>query len=282
MDQTRPRPLNLRRRRSPVILALTLAGTLAITGLALAAPSSTVSFSFRCDGRAVANKCPRYAYQKGKLNLHTHTNYTNPGNGNPGGATKRIQIHLDNDFRFDLTATPQFCDPAQLFNRDMSAVMTGPCGPDLVGTGRGQALAGSPTFTVPACLLVFNGTPDAVPERGSPRLLIYARAQAASPPNNAINCSDPASNHQGNATVVLQGIVKQSPLGGDYRRQIDINNIDQASVFPVADLNFNLQKNDFVQARCFDANRVWNLRTKFTYNDSTTQTVNSTKTCSVG
>jgi hypothetical protein len=31
-----------------------------------------------------------------------------------------------------------------------------------------------------------------------------------------------------------------------------------------------------------DADHVWNVRTKFTYKDNTTQTVNSTKTCKAG
>jgi hypothetical protein len=54
----------------------------------------------------------------------------------------------------------------------------------------------------------------------------------------------------------------------------------------MARLAFGLKKNTatdgYVKARCFDANHVWNLRTRFTYRDDTTQTVNSRKTCRVG
>jgi len=55
---------------------------------------------------------------------------------------------------------------------------------------------------------------------------------------------------------------------------------------PLTDLNFTLQKNTllsgYVKARCADANHVWNLTGFFTYNNNTTQTVNSTRTCAVG
>ena len=100
-------------------------------------------------------------------------------------------------------------------------------------------------------------------------------------PVSSISCANPASNHGGNATTVLIGTLRTAPLG-DYRRELDVPNISSNSPFPLTDLNFGLQKNTFtsgyVKARCFDANHVWNLTGYFTYNN-TTQTVNSTRTC---
>ncbi len=78
-----------------------------------------------------------------------------------------------------------------------------------------------------------------------------------------------------------------SPLGGDYGKQLDVNNVikdashPNASPFPLADLNVGIQRGGYVSARCFDADRTWNLQTKFTYNDNTTQTRNSATTCLV-
>ena len=58
-----------------------------------------------------------------------------------------------------------------------------------------------------------------------------------------------------------------SPLGGDYGKQLDVNNIikdashPNASPFPLADLNVSIQRGSYVSARCFDADRTWNLQT---------------------
>jgi hypothetical protein len=260
------------------LLALAAAATLAVPGVALGAANSTTGFSFLCSGRTVLNKCPQSTYTKGKLNVHTHTNYTTPGNGTPGGATRRIQLFFDNDFQFNPGVAPR-CDPNLLFNRDMSAAMTN-CGSSLIGTGRGQAVAGSPPFTVNACLLLFNAPND---QDGDPTIALYARAQVTNPSN--ITCADPASNTQGNATIVLVGTLRWAPVP-DYGRELDIPNIDSNSILPVSDLNFSLQKNTatsgYVKARCLDANHVWNATGFFTYNNNATQTINSTKTCTVG
>jgi hypothetical protein len=257
------------RKRSAVALALAIGGVLAIAGIALAAASSTSSFSFRCDGRAVPNTCPKNTFTKGRLFIHTHTNYTNPGSAD-GGKTKRIQIFFDNDFRFDPSVTPR-CNPNQLSAQNMASAMA-ICGASLIGTGTGQAAtSGSP---INACMLLFNGTNDA---NGDPRIILYFRAPVS-------DCSDPANNTAGSTTIVLPGSLRTTPIG-DYRRELDIPNIHNV-VLAVGDLNFSIRRDSatssYVQARCFDANRVWNVTTHFTYNDNTTQTVDSTRTCTVG
>jgi hypothetical protein len=261
------------RPRIGSVLALAAIGALAVPGSALGAGSSTVSFSFRCSGQQFLNTCPQGAATKGLLSVHTHTNYTNPGNGNPGGATKRIQLFFDNDFFFDPSVTPR-CDPNLLFNRDMAAAMMN-CGSSLIGTGTAQAISGGGTIN--ACMLLFNGPNDA---NGDPTIDLYFRSQASIP--SSISCANPASNHAGNATTVLIGTLRTVPLG-DYRRELDIPNISANSPFPVTDLNFGIQKNTltsgYVKARCFDANHIWNITGFFTYNNNTTQTVKSTRTC---
>src|SRR5262245_66561551 len=107
--ELRPGPRTRSIRRPVVVLFLAAAGALVAAGIALASASSTSSFSMRCDGRAVPQNCPQNTYTKARLNIHTHTNYTNPGNP-AGGKTKRIQIFFDNDFSFNPSATPR-CDP---------------------------------------------------------------------------------------------------------------------------------------------------------------------------
>ena len=100
-----------------------------------------------------------------------------------------------------------------------------------------------------------------------------------------------ALTNRGTATtadlVLLPGVLVPSPLGGDYDTQLDVNNVvkdpshPNASPFPLADLNVSIQSGSYASARCFDADRTWNLQTKFTYNDNTTQTLNSTSACLV-
>ena len=259
-------------KRSAAVLALAIAGALAATGVALAAGSSTASFTF---SPTVVTKI---AYKPGKIAFHTHTNYTNPGNSNPGGATKRLQLNLDNDFSFSPGAAPT-CT-ANLSGKDMAQAMApAACGNAVIGSGFASAidtaLAGSPT--IHGCVLVFN--------RPANRALLFLRMKATNP--SSITCTNPSSNHQGTTTVLLPGVLVTSPLGGDYGKQLDVNNIikdpshPNASPFPLADLNVGIQRGSYVSARCFDADRTWNLQTKFTYNDNTTQTRNSATTCLV-
>ena len=257
-----------------VPLALATVGALVVAGIALAAASSTASFSFLCSGRTVPNTCPQSTYTKGKLLVHTHTNYTNPGSS--ADQLKRIQIFFDNDFRFDPSVAPT-CDPSQLGGKDMHDAMA-TCGPSLIGTGRAQAVTASTTIN--ACMLLFNGPDDA---NGDPTIDLYFRASLTNP--STITCGDPASNHQGSTTIVRIGTLRTTPLG-DYRRELDIPNLHTITL-PISDLNFNLQgkyplTSDYAQARCFDADHVWNVSSFFTYNNNTTQTVNSTRSCTVG
>jgi hypothetical protein len=258
------------RRLSASVLALAIAGALAVAGTALGAASSTVSFSFICSGQSLPNRCPQTTYTKGGLNIHTHTNYTNPGSLD-GGKTKRVQVFFDNDFRFNTTVTPK-CDPNQLFGKNMAGAMAA-CGPSLIGNGTGQAVTGSTTLSF--CALPFNATNDG---NGDPRIALYFRGPISNP---STGCADPANNTSGNTTIVLIGTLRTVPLG-DYRRELDIPNI-QGVPLAVSDFNINLVKTTFssgyVQARCGDANRIWNVTTHFTYNNNTEQTVNSTRTC---
>jgi hypothetical protein len=271
-QQTHTEPSRRILRRPAIILALATAGALAVTGTALGAASSTMSFSFICSSHPLPNTCPQSTYTKGGLNIHTHTNYTNPGSPD-GGKTKRIQIFFDNDFRFNTTVTPR-CDPSQLSGKNMAGAMAA-CGPSLIGNGTGQAVAGSSTLSF--CALPFNATVDA---NGDPRIALYFRGPVSNP---STGCSDPANNTAGSTTLVPIGTLRTTPIG-DYRRELDIPNIHQFAL-PVSDFNINLIKNTFssgyVQARCGDVNRVWNVITHFTYNNNTQQTVNSTRTCRV-
>jgi hypothetical protein len=59
----------------------------------------------------------------------------------------------------------------------------------------------------------------------------------------------------------------------------DLNNITAATPFPLSDFNVAIQQGSFLAARCDDTPQQLNLKTIFTYNDATTQTVNASKAC---
>jgi hypothetical protein len=249
-----------------------MAGALAVATVALAAATSTATFSF--SPRVVT----KIAYKPGTIFFHTHTSYAPPGNSVPGGATKRVQLNFDNDFKFDPSAAPNCI--ANLSGMDMAQAMApAACGNAMIGSGTARALHTStpPHFSAHGCVLAFD--------RPNNHILLFVRIQDTNP--SSISCANPSSNHQGTTTVLLPGVLVTSPLGGDYGKQLNVNNIIQdpshpnASPFPLVDLAVSIQRGSYVNARCFDADRTWNMQTTFTYNDNTTQTLNSTESCLV-
>ena len=288
--------------RPTVVFALATAGALAVAGIALAAANSTVpGFSFSPNN-------PHGVLTPGKPSVHTHPNYTNPGIGNPGGAMKRMQLNLDDDFQFNPGAFPT-CDPTQFTQSTTMAEAMAVCGPagapsqnawlwpanSTTSNGTVELVcaprACGPALTVKGCVLVFNG------QGSTSEVLLFIRADFTYP--ITISCANPKTNTQGDFSRVLRGDLKANPaVGSDYtdpdscsapdpRRgcQLDINNINNTTAevpFPLSDLNVGITRGNYVRARCVDppaGNRKWNLRALFTYNDNTTQTLLKTQTC---
>jgi hypothetical protein len=255
------------KRRSAVILALAAAGVLAVAGVALAQATSTVTLNF------APSNLPTTTFQSGKITVHTHTNYTNPGNSNPGGATKRAQLYFDDDFKVNPTATP-LCTPT---GGDMANAMS-QCAGSLIGTGTATASANG-AFVIHGCVLAFNGTKSGT----NNTVVLFTRVSVTNP--SLMTCGSPASNHQGNTTVILKGILTNNTTVGGADliggKQLDFNNITSVAAFPLTDFNVGVQKGNYIQARCHDTDHKLNLQTKFTYNGGSpaTQIVNANKAC---
>jgi hypothetical protein len=244
------------RKRSAVVLALAAAGALAVAGIALASGTSTVSFKF------TPSNLPKSTFQKGKINVHTHTNYTGPTQ------TDRAQLYFDDDFKVNTGAAPK-CKESKISGKTMKDAMAA-CKSALIGTGTAAASGG-----VHACVLAFNGT------GAGGHVLLHTRAKFG----GSFPCGNPSNNTGGDVTVVLNGAFKSNPasLGGDFSggRQLDFNHITGVSPFPLTDFNVTAQKGNYVSARCHDSNHKLNLQTKFTYvNPGGKQTVKSSQTCS--
>src|ERR1700752_1552127 len=225
-------------RRSAIVTALAIAGALSAAGVALGAGDSTATFEFTPD------KVPKDTYRKGSLFVHTHTTYSGLGST----FTSRAQLNFDDDLRISTQGIPR-CNTARVSGNITMQQAMAACGNARVGNGRAEANLATPG-DIKGCVLAFNGQPSG----GRPTLLLFTRLQIP----GSINCSNPAQNTDGNGSVLLQGLLKGA--SGDFGRQLDGNNIPQTA--PLSDFRVTVERGSYVSARCNDADRQWNLRTK--------------------
>jgi hypothetical protein len=248
------------RRRSAVIFALAAVGVVAVASIAFAAPTSTFSFKM-----SPAN-APKTTYTNGSLFTDLKTTYTNPGNNNPGGAVERTQIYLDKNWKINTSAAAK-CSSSQLAGKTMKQAMAA-CGNALVGTGTATATANG-LFEIHGCVLLFNGQPQS----GLPTLKVFTRVQASNPSN--ISCANPSTNTQGNATVLLNGVLKNATA--PYGKVLDVDHITQSASFPLEEFKTTIKHGSYIQAKC--PTSPWHMKTTWTYNNNTTKTVSKTQPC---
>jgi hypothetical protein len=254
------------RRRSAVIFALAAVGVIAVAGIAIAAPTSTFTFSMS------PNNPPAATYKNGVLSTDLITSYTNPGNNNPGGAVERTQIYLDKNWKINPNATTVKCSDSQLSGKTMAQAMTARS-KALVGTGTARATANG-LFEIHGCVLLFNGKPTST---GLPTLKVFTRVQASNP--STITCGSPATNNQGNATVLLNGVLRTATA--PYGKVLDVNHITQSASFPLVEFKTKIGKSTstYIQAKCPAS--PWHMKTTWTYNTNppAPKTVSKTQAC---
>jgi hypothetical protein len=241
------------------ILGAAAAIAIALTGIAMAASTSTFTF------KTNPSTAPKNTYKSGSLFTDLQTSYTTPAD-----PVQRTQIYLDKNFKVDPSAAAK-CSSSQLSSKTMAQAMAA-CKNALVGKGTAQAQA---TFgKVQACVLLFNGKPQS----GNPTLLVFTRAAAV--PNSHITCSDPSHNNQGNATVLLTGVYRSAT--GLYGKVLDVNNITQASPFPLTRYVTTVKHGNYASARCHAADKTWHVQITWTYKSGKKTTVSKTQKCQVG
>jgi hypothetical protein len=209
---------------------------------------------------------PKTTYKNGSLFTNLVTHYTDPGNSKPGGAVERTQIYLDRNWRINPKAAAK-CSSGQLQNKTMAQAMAA-CKKALVGSGTATATANG-LFQIKGCVLLFNGKP----QNTKPTLKVFARVQASNPSN--ITCGSPATNKQGNATVLLNGVVKNATA--PYGKVLDVNHITQSATFPLEILKSTIKKGNYIQAKCRTS--PWHMKTTWTYNNNAKKTVSKTQPC---
>ena len=248
------------RRRTAVIFALAAAGVVAVAAVAIAAPTSTFTF------KMTPTNPPKTAYKNGSLFTNISTKYTNPGNNKPGGAVDRTQIYLDKNWKVNPNAASK-CAASQLQNKTMKAAMAA-CKTALVGSGTATATANG-LFTIHGCVLLFNGKPQS----GLPTLQVFTRVQASNP--SSISCASPATNNQGNATVLLTGVLR--PATAPYGKVLDVNHITQSASFPLEVFRTTIKHGSYIAAKC--PTSPWHMKITWTYNNNTKKTVSKTQPC---
>ena len=248
------------RRRSAAIFALAAVGVVAVAAVAVAAPTSTFTFTMS------PSNVPKTTYQNVGLATNLVTHYTNPGNNNPGGAVERTQIYLDKNWKINPGAAAK-CSSSQLSGKTMKAAMAA-CKNALVGTGTATATANG-LFTIHGCVLLFNGQP----QNGLPTLKVFTRVQASNPSN--ITCGNPTTNTQGNATVLLNGVLRNATA--PYGKVLDVDKITQSASFPLEQFKTTIKHGSYIQAKC--PTSPWHMQTTWTYNNNTKKTVTRTQAC---
>jgi hypothetical protein len=253
------------RKRYAIALAVVAAGGLAIASLALGAATSTFTF------KTSPSTAPKTTYKSGSLYTDLETHYTNPGNGNPGGAVERTQIFLDKNFKVNPNAA-KTCAASSLSGQTMKGAMAH-CKTALVGSGKAQAVNPATKKPVYACVLLFNGKPQA----GKPTLQVFTRVDIT---GKVLSCANPGSNTGGQTTVLLTGVYKNA--SGLYGKVLDVNNITKAAAFPLTSYKTTVKHGNYASARCAAANHLWHVKVVWTYNNGQSSSVSRTQKCTVG
>jgi hypothetical protein len=275
------------KRRLIAVCALAATAALAAAGAAWAINANSTATI------AVSPTNPGGTFKPSKLTIHTHTNYTVNGT-----KTQRARLFFDKNLQFNLSAMPT-CPTASVSGTLTMSQAMAACGTKLVGTGTAKADLATPGDTN-GCVLVFNAQ-DANPSVGGnqPGILLFTRLQVP----GTINCSNPASNTNGNGSVLLQAPLATNPAsttpggalpaayyqGGKW---LDFNNIPQT--IPLSDFNVAVGKGapstnltgtkaNYIKAKCTSRSglgspaKKWVLRTIFKYSSGSPleQAVNS-------
>ena len=253
------------RRRSALIFALVAGGALVVAGVAMAT-TSTFTFSFS------PSKVPKKTYKAGALTSNLVTSYTKPGNNIPGGAVERTQLYLDKNWKISPGAASK-CSAGQLSGKTMKQAMAA-CKKAKVGSGTATATRQRP---VPD-----QGLRAAVQRQAAGRQADAAGASRACRRRTPASSPAPTrrATRQGNATVLLTGVLKDA--SSPYGKVLDVNHITQSASFPLEIFKTTIKKGNYISARCKAANKTWNMKVAWTYNNGAKRVVSKTQPCTVG
>ena len=209
-------------------------------------------------------KAPKQKRVGGSLNTITTTGLANPQPGALIAPPTDAKVYFDNDIDFDSKGLPA-C-PASKIENTITSVAKQLCRNAIVGSGKAvTAIGGMPTAEVESVVTAFNGPR----KNGNDTLILHNRADTIA------------------TTVVLTGVLHET--SGKFGSYLDT----RVPPLPLdsAVISFQLRtgrtyraggrKHLFVSARCADADRTWNFKSRFTYKNNDPLTSFSKQQCSV-
>jgi hypothetical protein len=266
------------RRRHTLVLALAAVVALAVIGTATAVANNVSSLT---GSKVTPSTLPKTTFKPVTLFVHTHTNYTNPGNKAKGGFPKTVTLLFDSDGKINTAGIPTCAGAFSSSTTLQQAWNT--CGPGAgsahnaylsPATGVSGSASTSSPGNLPGCVLAFNGQPSG----GNPTIVLFTRVFPTSP----ANCANPASNTGGFTSVTINGTVSNAGVAG-FGKKLTVPNLDQLAL-SLDDFTTSVHRGSYLSARCSHATHLFHLRGIFQYSGSgePTDTVNFTQKCTVG
>jgi hypothetical protein len=249
-------------RRRYLIVSLAALAVLAVGAIANAATDNVSKENFKFS----PSKVSKTTYKSGKIFVHTNTVYAHPGDKTQGGFPKTVTLLFDNDFKFNTTGVPQCAGTFTAGTTQAQAYNA--CKTSFIGSGTAST---DPTSNLPGCVLAFNGTPSG----GNPTIVLFTRVFS---PGTAV-CSK--TNTQGVTSVTIKGTLTNAGVS-DFGKKLTVPNLDSLAL-SLDDFTTTVQKGNYVQGRCADGNKTWNMKTTFAYSGTgqPADTVNSTQKCTL-
>jgi hypothetical protein len=260
-------------RKLIALAGLVVVGVFAAVGVAYGASGNTSSLDAKFNPPSTGA-----AFTKGGLFVETSTQKT--GDPNPAtnpsefpSPTTLADVDFDQNIKFTPAAVPS-CT-ADLTGDSTQAAMKA-CGDSAVGGGYATVCGNSTGTPGGACdlgvlkaqITAFNGPHNGGPGGNLPTILLHSRTDISP---------------VGPITVVLVGSLKNSPLGGEFGKRLDVPVplIPPAApgLAAITDFAVNVNSGTFVQAKC-TGDDTWNFSATLKYNNNKKDTVTKDQACS--
>lgn len=242
------------RKHRHLAAAVAVALALAVAGVASAANVQNLDIGVS------PSDLPKKRYKGVALTVTTHVENGSDPSALPSPTT-RAKLDFDDDGKFNPRGLAT-CTKAALRDTTTSQALSR-CGKAKVGTGK--ATVGAPLIgRVGATVTAFNGRP----QNGKPTILFHGRG--------------------GGMTIVLSGVLIDSPLGGDFGRRLDVTVPRIASgQGAITDFKVTVKRKftvdgktrHYLSARCRDKNQKLNAKGSFHYRNGSPANASAFQAC---
>lgn len=240
--------------RKHLVWVLGLALALGVTAVASADNTQSLRANF------APTRAPKLTFQGGKLHVVTKAGATTTGAFAVKPATK-VFVYFDNDIRFNTTGIPS-CRVSQV--QDLpTAQARAKCRSAIIGGGKATAyVSGDPnpngqiipgvSNVLPGVITAFNGPKQG----GRPTIILHTRVDAVA------------------TTTALTGVLSQQRGDLGNRLLVTVPPLPASTALGLFDVTVGKRtgRNQYVSARCRDANRTLNYKGIFNYDQTNSGT----------